>query len=91
MSWESVVGMTTGYGLNDQGVGVPVPVGLRIFSSRCPDRLWSPTNLLSNGYRVLFSPGVKRPRRESDHSPITSAEVKKMWVYTSTTPYALMA
>jgi hypothetical protein len=30
------------------------------------------------------SPGVKRPGREVDHSPQTSAEVKKMWIYTST-------
>jgi hypothetical protein len=37
-----------------------------------------------------LSPGVKRPGRESDHSP-TSAEVKKMWLYTSTSPCAFMA
>jgi hypothetical protein len=29
-------------------------------------------------------PGVKRPGREADHSPPTSAEVKKMRIYTST-------
>jgi hypothetical protein len=29
-------------------------------------------------------PGVQRPGREADHSPPTSAEVKKTWVYTST-------
>jgi hypothetical protein len=37
------------------------------------------------------SPGVKRPGREADHSPPTSAEVKKMWIYTSTPPYVFMA
>jgi hypothetical protein len=31
-----------------------------------------------------LSPGVKRPEREVDHSPLTSAEIKKMWIYTST-------
>jgi hypothetical protein len=31
-----------------------------------------------------LSPGVKWPGREVDHSPPTSAEVKKMWIYTST-------
>jgi hypothetical protein len=36
-------------------------------------------------------PGVKRPRREADHSPPTSAEVKKMWIYTSTSQYAMKA
>jgi hypothetical protein len=29
-------------------------------------------------------PGVKRPGREVDHSPPTSADIKKMWIYTST-------
>jgi hypothetical protein len=28
-------------------------------------------------------PGVKRPRSEVDHSPPTTAEVKKIWIYTS--------
>jgi hypothetical protein len=27
----------------------------------------------------------------ADHSPPTSAEVKKMWIYTSTPPYVFMA
>jgi hypothetical protein len=31
---------------------------------------------------------VKRPGREGDHSPPTSAEVKKMRIYTSTPPYS---
>jgi hypothetical protein len=37
-----------------------------------------------------LSAGVKRPGREVDHSPPTSAEVKKIWIYTSTlhTPVA---
>jgi hypothetical protein len=35
-------------------------------------------------------PGIKRPGRESDHSPPTSAEVKKTWIYKSTPPYAFM-
>jgi hypothetical protein len=36
-------------------------------------------------------PGVKRKGREADHSPPASAEVKKMWIYTSTPPYVFMA
>jgi hypothetical protein len=51
----SAVGIAPGYGLDDQGIGVPVPVGSRIFSSPCrPYRLWGPPSLLSNGYRGLF-------------------------------------
>jgi hypothetical protein len=34
---------------------------------------------------------VKRQEREADHSPSASAEVKKMWIYTSTPPYAFIA
>jgi hypothetical protein len=38
---------------------------------------------------ALF-PRVKRQGREADHSPPASVEVKKMWIYTSTPPYAFM-
>jgi hypothetical protein len=53
-SRDSSVGIATGYGLDDRGVGVRVPVGLRIFSPRRPDRLWGPPSLLSKGYRGLI-------------------------------------
>jgi hypothetical protein len=90
-SRDSTVGIATGYGLDGQGVGVQVPVGSRIFSSpRRPDRFWGPFNLLSNGYWELFPRG-KMAGREANHSPPASAEVKKMWIYTSTSPYAFMA
>jgi hypothetical protein len=38
-----------------------------------------------------LSPVIKRPGREADHSPPTSAEVKKTWTYTCTPPYVFMA
>jgi hypothetical protein len=37
-----------------------------------------------------ISQGVKRLGREADHSPPTIAEVKKMWIYIPTPPYAFM-
>jgi hypothetical protein len=87
---HSVVSIPTGYGLNDRGFGVQVPVGSRIFSSsRRPDRLWGPLNLLSNGYRGALSPGVMRPGREPDHSPPSSAEFTKIWSYTFTSTIRL--
>jgi hypothetical protein len=50
--WDSVVGIATGYGLDDRGIGVRFPVELKIVSSpRRPDRLWGPPSLLSNVYR----------------------------------------
>jgi hypothetical protein len=49
MCRDSVLGTATGYGVDDRGVGVRVPVGSRIFSSpRRRDRLWGPPNLLYN-------------------------------------------
>jgi hypothetical protein len=91
VSRDSVVGIVTSYGLDDEDVEVRVPVGSRIFSSpRRPDRLWGSPNLLLNGYWRAVSPGVKRPGREADHSPPTSAEAKKMWIYTPTPPYVFM-
>jgi hypothetical protein len=47
----SVVGITTGYELDDLGVGVPSPDKVKNFSPHHPDRLLGPPNLLSNGYR----------------------------------------
>jgi hypothetical protein len=38
-----------------------------------------------------FYLGVKRPGRESDHSPPSSAEVKNAWSYISTPQYAFVA
>jgi hypothetical protein len=35
--------------------------------------------------------GVTRSGRDAAHSPPTSAEDKKRWIYTSTSPYAFIA
>jgi hypothetical protein len=87
----SVVGIATGYGLDDRGVGVPSSGKVKNFlfsklsrpalGSTQPPIQWVPGTL---------SPGVKRQGREGDHSLPANAEVKKMRIYTSTPPYAFM-
>jgi hypothetical protein len=78
-------GNPSDYGLDDRKVGVRAPVGSRIFTSPYPpDPTSYPRGIGGGG-------GLKRPRSEPDHSPPTSAEVKKTWMYTSTHPYVFMA
>jgi hypothetical protein len=58
MSRDSSVSIATGYGLEDRGVGVPVTVRSRSFSSpRRPDRLWGRARLLSKGYWGILPRG----------------------------------
>jgi hypothetical protein len=72
-SLNTVVGIATGYGLDDRGVGVRVPVESRIFSFPLyPNRFWGPP--ICNG---ALSPRVNWPGREADHSSPLSAEFKK--------------
>jgi hypothetical protein len=90
-SRDSVVGIAIGYGLDDRWVGVRVPVGSTIFS---PPIVQTGSGAHPASYTMGTGgsfPGIKRPGREVDHSTPTSAEVKKMWIYTSTPPYVFMA
>jgi hypothetical protein len=58
MSRGSVVGIVTGYGQDDRGVGVRVPVRARIFTSPYrPDQFSGPPNFLYTGYLGLFAWG----------------------------------
>jgi hypothetical protein len=79
-SRDSSVGIATGYGLDDLGVGVPVPVGSRIFSSPYQTGLEVHPTSYPMGTGAL-PPGVKRQGREADHSPPASAEVKKICIH----------
>jgi hypothetical protein len=68
----SVVGIATGYELDGPGIKSRWGQIFRI----CPDRPWGPPSLLYNGYRV-FPGGKKRPGRDADSSPTSSAVIKK--------------
>jgi len=50
-----------------------------------PDRLWCTASLLFIEYRGSV-PRAERPRREVDHWPPASAEVRYEWSYTSASP-----
>jgi hypothetical protein len=89
----SSVDIATGYGLDEWAVGVRGPVRQRIFTSPYrPDQPWDPSNLLSSGYRGRgLSPGGKRQGLEAYHSPPSSVEVNRTWIYTTTAPSPFVA
>jgi hypothetical protein len=76
--------MTSLRGHNAGRFGDRIPVGGEIFRT-CPDRLWGPTSLLYDGYRV-FPGGKVLPGSAADHSPPSSAVVMEEYSYTSTHP-----
>jgi hypothetical protein len=85
-SRNSSVIIATDYGLNDR-IGVRIPGGAEnfFFSTPCPDWLCGTPSLLSNGNHW----GVKRPGREADHSPLSSAKVKEceeLYLHSPNTP-----
>jgi hypothetical protein len=89
-SRDSVVGIATGYELDDRGVGVRVPVGQE-FSVHSV-QTGSGAHLASYPMGTGDSfPGGKAAGHEADHSPPTSSEVKKMWIHTSTPPHTFIA
>jgi hypothetical protein len=88
-SRDSVVGIATGYRLDDLGAGIRVSVGSRIFST-LSRAARGPTQIPIQWVPGALSVGVKWPGHEAHHSPPTSAEVKKMWICTSTPSYVFM-
>jgi hypothetical protein len=91
-SRDSVVGIATCCELDDLGGRSSSPGWVKnfLFSTSSRPALGS-TQPPIQWIQGALSPGAKRPVRESDHSPPASAEVKKMWIYTSTPLYAFMA
>jgi hypothetical protein len=77
-SRDSSVGIALGYELDDRCSRVGFPTGLGNFSLHHRVQNGSGAPLASYG-RVprAISLGVKRPGREADYSPLSSAEVKE--------------
>jgi hypothetical protein len=86
ISRDSAVGIATGWGLDDRGVGVRVPIGDRFF----PFYVVQTGSWAQTASYPIGTAGVKRSWNETDHLPPTNAEVKKTWIYTSTSPYISM-
>jgi hypothetical protein len=84
---DSAVGIATGYGLDDRGVAVRVPVGPRILSFRPALGSTQPPIQCLLGF---LSPGVKWPGLEADYSPPASVEVKKNVDLYIHSPHAFM-
>jgi hypothetical protein len=78
------------YGLDDRSSTVWFPAWAGNFSLH--HRIQTGSGVHPASYPMStrgFSLGVKRPKREADHSPPSSAEVKNAWSYTSTPPIRL--
>jgi hypothetical protein len=78
-----------GYGLDDR-VWFQARAGILFFATAFRPAL-GPTQPPIQWVPGALSLGVKRPRREADHSSTSIAEVKNARTYTSTPPYVFMA
>jgi hypothetical protein len=90
-SWGNSVSIVSDYGLGDWG---SVPGRDKGFSFQLlrPDWLWNPPSLLSNGFRGVPSPGVKRSRGVTltTHPHLVPGS-RMSRCYTSSVPSASMA
>jgi hypothetical protein len=72
------VGIALGYGLDDRGSMVRFPAGDgNFFSTTASRTAMGPTQPPVQWVRGGLYLGIKRPGREADHSPPSSAEVKQ--------------
>jgi hypothetical protein len=89
-SQDSSVGIALRYGLDDRGSRVQFPAGLGIFLFTAMSRpALMPTQPPIQWVPRSLSLEVKRPGREADHSPPSSAKFKNMSSYTFTPPIHL--
>jgi hypothetical protein len=76
--WEpgELSGIALGYGLDDRGFESQQRLGIFLFTTASRLAL-GPTQPPIQWVPGCLSLGVKRPGREADHSPISSADVKE--------------
>jgi hypothetical protein len=75
---EVRTGIATGWTIEGRS---SIPGRVKNFLLSAASRLaLGPTQLPIQRVPGALSPGVKQPGREADHSPQTSAEVKKTWI-----------
>jgi hypothetical protein len=87
-SRDNAIGIATGYGLDGRADSSSSPGGGKsLLLSTLSRPVLGPTQLPIQWLPGDLLPWVKRPGREADHSPPTSADVKNKWLYTST-PHA---
>jgi hypothetical protein len=72
------------------GFGSQQELGIFLFTTMFRMAL-EPTQPPIQWARGALSLGLKRPGREADHLPPSSAKVKNAWSYTSTPQYIFMA
>jgi hypothetical protein len=79
MSRVSLCSIVSDYGLDDRAIGVRSPAGAKDFSSVLCVQTGSEAHPASctMGTGGPFHGGKGRPGRDADHSPPSSAEVKK--------------
>jgi hypothetical protein len=69
------VGVETSYGLENRG-SIPCMVKILLFSVNSRPAV-GPTQSIIQKVPGALSPGLKRAGRETEHSPLSSVEIKK--------------
>jgi hypothetical protein len=82
--------IATGYGLYDRGFNSRWELEIFLLDTTSRPAL-GPTQPPTQRIPGALSVGVKRPEREADHSPPSSARSKNEWSYNSTPQYGFMA
>jgi hypothetical protein len=91
-NWEPwyLSGIALGYGLDDRGFESRQGLGICLFTTASRPAL-GPRRLPIQWVAGALYLGIKRPGREPDQTPPSSAEFKNAWRYTSTPQYVFMA